>query len=397
MKKGTIACCYLTHNHPDIVKDILDRSLKDYLDHGIDVCICDDSDNDETRILTEQYCKSGNEGLHYVDMHGVKTGDDKLLNIFLGERLPGDYDYLWTVKDRVCFAPSYLDRLCSAVEKGPDVILGCNEGVRWDVSRRMIQDEYRDPAHFYRDYGFVTTNWEAVIMKRSSILRPLNRTGYEERYGVGPDNPFNQLLILFGRMSGMNDPLAMIVRYEPGERYISEDTGMSWYKVIFDLWIDKWIAANFSLPSVYDPYKLETIKAETNHKEVFGSLEGMIAYSEAGIYNKDVFDKYKNIWPMVTDIPVEWLEDVAYGKYGDARDKAFASFEKAVSEGDHIWASQLFVTNSWFDSRYDELTYRVLRLCCLEYRADLVLEGRSDIFTGLNSVPEIVEKYKGFV
>ena len=34
-----IACCYLTHNHPHVVKEVLDEVLDYYNENGIDIYI----------------------------------------------------------------------------------------------------------------------------------------------------------------------------------------------------------------------------------------------------------------------------------------------------------------------------------------------------------------------
>ena len=49
--KYSVALCYLTHNHPDVIREVFDNSLNAYSSHGIDVFVYDDSDDEQTRNI----------------------------------------------------------------------------------------------------------------------------------------------------------------------------------------------------------------------------------------------------------------------------------------------------------------------------------------------------------
>ena len=391
--KYSLACCYLTHNHPEVVKEILDRCLKAYADHDIDICMYDDSDDDATKNLVEQYIAEGASNLYYVDIHEAQSGDHKHYLLMQGYGLPKDYDYIWPSKDRVCFESSYLDNLCAAIDEGHDVIIGNCEGSRWDVGINVLQDVYNDPVEFYRKYAVVSTNWEALIRKRDTMLNPIDWAEYEKKYKVGGDCNFNQTITLFARLSEMKKCSMRICRYTYEERFISQLDHSSWGNMLFELWIDRWVSANFSLPNIYDKYKAEAIKSETNLTELFGSVERFIYFKEDGLYNKEIFEKYKDIWPFVTEIPPQYLRMIADNDYAGAIKGTIDDFERCFANNDFPKAWWMIAANTWFKTVYDEKTYGLLVECFNQYRRDMMRFGRSSVFEGVNSIQTLREKY----
>ena len=391
--KYSLACCFLTHDHPDVVKEILDRCLKVYEDHGVDICMYDDSDDDTTRTLVDEYISAGATNLYYVDIHEAINGDHKYYLLMQGYGLPKDYDYIWPSKDRVCFEFTYLDKVCEAIDEGHDVIIGNCELSRWDVGINVLQDVYTEPTEFYRKYSWVSTNWEALIRKRNTMLKPVNWGEYEKKYNIGASCPFNQTITLFARLSELESSSIKICRYEYEEIFISQKYHSAWGNVMFELWIDKWVSANFSLPAVYDKYKSEAIKAETNLDELFGSVERFILYKEDGLYNRAIFDKYKDIWPFVTEIPPEYLRMIADDDYSGAIKGTINDFEQCFVSRDFPKAWWIISANPWLNKVYNEKMYSVLVAYFNQYRKDMMRFGSSAVFDGINSIQNLRDRH----
>lgn len=162
---------------------------------------------------------------------------------------------------------------------------------------------------------------------------------------------------------------------------------------MFELWIDRWVAVNYSLPSAYDKYKAEAIKSETNLSELFGSVERMVILYNQGLFTKNIFLKYKDIWPFVTEIPVNTLQMIVDGNYENALEETIRSFENSFINHDFQKAWWLMASNSWFSQIYDDLTYRILIGCFNKYREDMMHTGHSNIFIGINSINNLVERF----
>lgn len=388
--KYSLACCFLTHNHFDTMKEILDKCLTTYAEHQIDIYICDDSDDDSTKNQVDNYIHNGATNLYYIDNHNATTGDHKLLLLLQEQTLPRQYDYIWVCKDRMCFSSSYLDRLVYDVDAGHDVIISTCELSRWDVGINVYHDIYTDPAELYRLYAVSVTNLGALIIK-SSFLTPIDWDN--NNYGASPTNNFNQLVVLFNRLLELERFSVKICRYDLDERFISSKSGSMWGNIMFELWIERWVTTNYSLPKVYDKYKAEAIKSETNLSELFGSVERMVILHKQGVFTSEVFNRYLSIWPFVTNIPVEILKMITEGMYDEVIQNTAVSFELSFVNHDFSKAWWIFASNTWFNQIYDDKEFRILIGCFNKYRSDMMHFGQSDIFEGINSVQDLIDRY----
>ena len=389
-----IACCYLTHNHPDTIKDILSRSLDDYMEHNIDICVFDDSTDDETLRIIESFWDKGANGLYYVDAHEAQSVYEKMIMILKGCGLPKDYKYIWPSKDRVCFSAQVLDRIIEAANAGYDVIQVADEFQRWDVKRPTSRDVYTDAGEFYRDYMVYFTNWEGTIRRYDTLLQSFDWDGYMLKYGVGYMNEFIHPMSLIAGLLDAESFTASIVRFEKSERYISDKSGSAWENQVFWLWIDAWLQSNYALPSSLDPYKFDAIRSQTGLPELFGSVGKMIMLSKKELYNEEIFAKYKNLWPFITDIPVEWLEQIALGKLNEVINETKCEFERALKKQDFLWALKLISSNSWFAEFYDAETYNILNICFYIFKQDMIRKGYSHMFDGVETVSGIIDRYE---
>ena len=390
--KYSVAVCYLTHNHVEALSEVLGRCQQLYAGYEIDICIFDDSDDNSTKDLISDLVEHGATNLFYIDVHGVSGSDEKYLKVISGYGLPKDYDYIWPSKDRVCFDEKFISWLRPAIEDGHDVIVGAYEYARWDVGENLNVDVYDDPVEFYRLYNVVCTNWECLIRKRKTMLIPIDWDRYAASYNLTDQNGFNQTVSLFTRLSEMDKCSIRICRYTD-ERFISDKAESTWGYKIYKVWIEMWVAANFSLPAVYDKYKAEAIKSQTNLSELFGSVEGMISLNKEGVFTKEAFEKYLSIWPFVSNIPIDRLKTIANGNDRDAMLETINDFEQAFTDHDFKKAWWLISANHYYSEHYDNRTYRILVGCFNQYRQDMMQTGSSDVFRGISSVNDLLERY----
>ncbi len=388
-----IAYCYMAHNNVDYAKDILERSIQKYALHGIDIYVYDDSVDLSIYELVDSYLKRGAQNITYVDMRFVKNSDEKILAVMNGYGLNGEYDYVWPVKERVCFSDSHLDRLLFELGNGPDVVIGMDPKRRWNSDREFSRLLYDSPVDFYRDYGFYATNWEMLCFKVETLVRHTDFSIYEKIYQTEGSIPFFIFTWLFERLAEISGPQMVFCPYENDDLYICPGATSSWWDVLFSLWIDKWVAANYSLPSIYDPYKVEVIKSLTNLTDKFGSVEQMMNYHAQGLYTIEVFKKYESMWPFITEIPVEWLRLIAEDDYDSVIRLAIADFEKSLRNKNYNRAHWLMFSNQWFSRVYGEQKYYALLAALYCFYDQMIKTGHSDAFDGLETIDDIVAKY----
>jgi aspartate aminotransferase-like enzyme len=75
--KNRVACCYLTHEHPQVMDEVLSRICKTYGDKGIDIYVYDSSASSGTKEIVDGYISSGAGNLYYVPMQFMKNEKGK--------------------------------------------------------------------------------------------------------------------------------------------------------------------------------------------------------------------------------------------------------------------------------------------------------------------------------
>jgi len=388
---NTIACCLLTHNHPAVIKEVLDNALLLYSKYNIDICVYDDSDNHDTLDVVNSFICNGYSNLFYIDASDAVNVSDKYLKVIRGIGLPQIYDYIWLVKDRCYFGEITLKAIREAVDYGHDVILAANENTRWSLIQPPFKDTYTDPVEFYRYYAYMTANWECTIRKVSTMLAPINWEYYKEQYNVSPEINFNQTITTFVRLAELQNVSIKIIREY--DKHICHLASSGWKQQAFEVWIDQWIDANCSLPAIYEPYMSEAIQSETALPELFGSGNLFISLKQQNIYSEEVFNKYLEVWPIITDIPTEYLHMIAIGDYKSFFDATFNDFKYYIASKEYPLAYRLFTANSWLSTKYNEADYSALVKCFLFYKDEINKNGFSLLFRDITSIDQLLNRF----
>lgn len=390
-----IVCCQLTHNHPEVVDQILNLIISDYDSHGIDICIYDDSDDDKTLKVVEKYVSSGATNLYYVDAHGVMGADDKYLHIIMQAGLPKEYDYIWPCKDRTFFrgtALEQLEKMC--YENIYDVIMFADEADRWELVWPRIKDVYENPIEYFSHYGQLSTNWESIIYRRQTMLQDVCWEDMMSRTFIGPECNFNQTLFTFSRLLEIEKPLISIIHFEEDERLCSSLVSSGWKNILFDLWINRWVKAIFSLPEAYTPYKMSIVQSECCVPVLFGSTDGFIDHRDKGIFNGEIFNQYRDMLAMISDYPLEQMELIVEDKYDELFSLIMKEFYKSFAEHNYDYAYRLYYTNKWMKFTFQEEDYKDMEFCFKFYQKERNEHGVSKLFDGVESPEQLIEKYR---
>lgn len=122
---------------------------------------------------------------------------------------------------------------------------------------------------------------------------------------------------------------------------------------------------------------------------LFGSVDNFIKYREAGLFDINVFTKYKDIWEYVTEIPPEYLRMIASNDYVGAIRATIYDFENCFLSRDFSKAWWIITSNVFFKSFYDEEKYKALMVYFEKYRSDMIKYGVSSAFDGINSIQDV--------
>lgn len=390
-----LACIYMTHNHPDIVEDVLSNICDSYKDKGIDIIYYDSSEDDKTQQIVEKYISNGYSNIYYVDMRFTETADEKIIHMLKKYGFPKEYDYVWNSKDRCYFVGNTLDEIVKSVEEDHDVVFALCETDRWKLKMPKVKDVYTDPVEFFSHYGQLTTNWECLIRKTETMIDSFDWDECVPKYHMSNDNNFNQTISLFSCLSEMDKISVKIVRTNDSEKlYSMPNASSGWIDIIFDLWINRWIKAIYSLPSIYDQYKLKIIRDETRTPYLFGSTDRMIYYKQCGVLTREVFEKYRPMWNIVTDFPEEFVYLILDDEIKELYMRIAMLFNNAFKEHNYDIAYRIFASNRWLKNCYDEAYYNDMFSCFAYYKAEINEYGSSKLFEGINSPDGLIERYR---
>lgn len=389
----SVACCYLTYNHPETMDEVLGKICPSYISRGIDIYVFDSSDNENTFNIVKKYEKEYSQGLYYVNVDFISSGDAKYLYVLKESGLSEKYDYIWPTKDRCYFSGETLDAIVAALETEPDVVLAADERDRYEFYIPDYCDEYSDNVTFFAHYGNLTCNWEALIRKSETMIRPIDWSKYENLYKTDDSNNFNQTLTLFARLSELPDPRIKIVHVIPGEKSYSDKSESMWKKDIVKIWVDKWVSAVFSLPAEYDGYKQHIIKDQLGHPSLFGTIDSLIVLRNSGILTREVFDALLPVWGMLSRIPVDTASDIMNGKDTQVFANNKEQFFEAFRQRDFEKAYYSFVQNRWMESEFSQYQYTALKVSFEILINDIRKNKSSLLFDGVDSFDKLMGNY----
>ena len=394
--KKKVACCYLTHEHPDVMDEVLGRICGPYGEKGIDIYVYDSSASSGTKETVDRYKTEGTCGLFYVPMQFLqneKGGDAKYLEVLKGYGLEDDYDYIWPTKDRCWFEGETLDKICEAIDEDHDIVFAVDERDRYELIKRELYPVYNDPAQFFCDYGALTTNWECLIRRRKTMLDTIDWGRYERDHNVSKANNFNQTVTTFVRLAEMDSCSVRVIESGLDDKRYSDKATPIWKSEILNIWIDKWIPTIYSLPSVYDGYKLEVIKTQLGHISLFGSNDALLYLRNSGSITDARMGLLRSMWDMISRIPAENLERIMTGDEKALFEEQYSDFIASFKEKDYEKGYYLFIQNGWMSERIDPAKYRILALSYYIFLRDM-RRGYSYLFEGVDSVDSLIERFK---
>lgn len=397
--KNTVACCYLTHDHPEVMEEVLGSICKPYGERGIDIYVYDSSAKEDTKLVVEKYAGKGICSLIYVPMQFIKGrngGNEKYLYVLKGYGLDRHYDYIWPTKDRCWFEGETLDSICNAIDEDHDIVFAVDERDRFEIITKPAKGIYDDPVEFFEEYGALTTNWECLIRRTDTMLEPIDWDVYGKKFSVGGGNNFNQTLTTFVRLAEVPAGSIKVISCKIDDKRYSDKARPLWTSTLFEVWIDRWIAAVFSLPEIYDGYKLNVIKTQLGHVSLFGSNDSLVAIRELGMFTKERLDQLSSMWDMISRIPYDNLARILNNEENSLFNDLYDEYVSSFKEEDYTKGYYLFIQNSNFIKRLGYDNYRILALSYYIYMCDMRRIGHSLLFDGVDSIDELISNFKKY-
>ncbi len=381
--EGLIAVQMCTHNHPDIVREILEQSADDYKECGVDIYYFDSSTNDETERIVKEYIAKGYDNLYYVSVPEMEV-HDKIDKFFAGEYLIKHYRYYWPSKDRYSLKRKALEDVVYAASRGYDAI--------FVLGAKMIKSEYDSPLELYRDYGLWVTSVNTTLYNSETLLK-----GFEGKtFDVDRSNHmfhFSHFNYFFERIL-LCAPKIKAVDVSGNEvmLFVEKADSVDFVKV----WKDRWIEANDALPDYYNQYKDYVIKSAQNLDFMLGNRSKLVELYTNGVLTEENLPLFFDKWERLSDVPKEVLKSIAKGGYDIRYDLSivkgkspiinkFAEFAEKIRKGCLVQGNLPFETialdltneiqnSPWYDGKKKIVAgavQSILReLQCIQYQPE---------------------------
>lgn len=395
MEKGmrhNIACCYLTHNHPEVVKEILNIIIDYYNENGIDIYIYDSSTNDDTKLYIENMINNGKNNLYYVSVNADLGGDGKLLRILKGYGLKKKYDYIWPSKDRSYVTMETAKKIQQESVYGYDSIF-----LDWWIPIASDKREYKkiyDNIEFFKEFGWLVTSWETMIISTKMLLEDIDWNLFEKNYELGNENNFNQILTVFGGLELKKEPKIRVLGYRDISVKNSDLCGSAWTNMTFELWGEKWPRAIKMLPTCYDLYKEKVIKEQGMQIGVFGSIDNLIQLHRNNILTNDVWTGIRDKWEELSDIPKRYVELILEKKYETAILITFDDFNRML-QYDNYEAAYYIITGTQYIINLIGNTYYWMLVSCFEvYLSEIRKQKHERIMFEVKNYKDLLYKYQ---
>lgn len=387
-----IACCYLTHNHPDVVKRVLGKVLNSYDENGIDIYMYDSSTSNDTKEYIDKLIAEGAKNLFYVPVDAGIGGDGKLLQILKGYGLKKEYDYIWPNKDRSYVIGDSAQKIQQESRKHYDCMM-IDSWIPVASDHREYKPVY-EREEFFKEFGWLTTSWETMLISTDILLHTIEWDSFEEKYQLGQNQNFNQPLTVLGGLALKEHPQIRVLSYREVILRNDLSTTSAWINATFPLWAERWPKAIASLPACYDPYKAGVIKDQGMHPNVFGSVDNLLLLENGHLLTYEVWDQYKDKWNMLTDVPARYVEAILAHDYGRLIQMTFEDFNTALREQEYDRAYYLISGASCIANMTGVTYFWMLRSCLDIYLREVSTRKTDGIMSGVNSYQDLIYKYQ---
>ncbi|MEE3495375.1 MAG: hypothetical protein VZR06_09445 [Butyrivibrio sp.] len=304
-----LAICVPTYNRPDVVEEILLYSAEYLKKHDVDMYYYDSGDTGDVEALVDKHNLKGYDNVHYIRVPSDYLYGDKIDLIYSGEGLKKEYDYIWPIKERIIPNERMLELVLERCDGEADAIISLTLG---DIYEGDTFD-FHSPVDVYRYFGKQTTSLETVIYNTKTMLG--DYVFGESKNSAKHKNDFWHYWFLYDKLSKLDNPVIAVVSKDGAYNMQSSvPAGNNWRKRIFEVWIEEFIKINFELPDIYSAYKTQVIKNTVSIEELLGSRNTFVELHNEGILTAEVFDKYKDFWTFVTDVPVEEIKKISCGE-----------------------------------------------------------------------------------
>lgn len=291
MNRIKFCVCIPTYNRSDAVKRVFEEELEIFHKYGIDMVICDSSENQETQILTREYIQKGNSHLLYQRFCSDISSNEKVFQIFQWAA-DSKYDYIWLIHDHTVCNEDAVRVLMGELEKGYDFYLLNMQADNYSC------EIFQDINEFLLKGAWRLNSFGASVIKTGTFLKGVDWEEMRCKYGGELTNNYSHIGFYFERAAEMKKVIACQLFFERKDFldfYRTEE--ISWGNETLRICLECWGEVITRLPGKY-ANKLEVMRTQDKW---FLSKYSLLVYRKKKNYSFEIFRKYrkwiKKIYP----------------------------------------------------------------------------------------------------
>ena len=304
-----IAVCIPTYERPKAVEDVLFHCAETYKRCGVDVYYYDSSEDDSTRKVIESYQNAGYDNLYYIRITPGTNFGLKFEHVVMMHGTKKEYEYMWYSKDRCWCEEKTLKLIYKAMKE-------CHDLIFLDVGHPDSEREIaicNDANEFYHRCGDYATSMDTTIYNVKTMLR--DDFGMEEFRKIHDKHDgFMHFIIIFEQLAKKKKPDICLLSGRNVTIFNSRNVRSGWHERRIQTWGKVWVEVNEALPDCYTE-KDVVIKRTASLPWLLGDINALVDLHNKGILTPEYYDEIKVFWERVSDIPLDILRLIAYGKY----------------------------------------------------------------------------------
>lgn len=294
-----LAICIPTYNQPEMIREMSIRCLDIYKENNIDIYIYDSSPGSETERIVLEY-KVNYNNISYAHLPSDIHSNTKVLNAYkeiIGE---GKYEYLWLCPDYIQLTAEGVKCIMQHCRSGFDVCV-----LNYRDVEHIGEKRYEDIDVFFRECAWHMSSYMATIIRISSFA-DVDWEKFFQRYTIPERINHSHVAFYLEQLAKLPDARAVHVPISSEHMRVSTYRKESmWKKEMFAVWAEYWPETIRALPEQYR-HKDEVIRKLGINTGIFG-WTNFVALRREQIYGREVYQKYRNEWKNLTNIPAVFL------------------------------------------------------------------------------------------
>lgn len=289
-----LAICIPTYNRSPKLREGLEQLIPLACRHRIPIYVSDNASTDETEAVVREMQAS--YPYLFYSRNPENYGPDRNFEIVLKQ---SSAEFAWLLSDDDRLLDGALERALAIIGGGSYDLIIFNGGEL--EARHPIRGRVRNvPSRAYLDRSelLAELGWHMTYMSGLLFGRRLREEGNFARYH---NTSLLQVAVIFDYFADRETS----VYWEATPGFYGVPEGWpAWYSKTFEIWVESWCRVIGGLPASYsEAAKRDCIKAHGMKSGLFATLSTFKRLRRMGYYDLAVYRRYRDYFPLVTDIP----------------------------------------------------------------------------------------------